>query len=108
MPLRDRLPQYSQACSWRWSSSKNFFAFALKVFDGDGLASLSTFCTSAPHSVRTLVMNGTGSFLQASARNSSTPWMSFFLSRSGMAQTRNFSNATDSGVASAVNAPPTS
>ena len=34
--------------------------------------------------------------------------MSFFLSRSGMAQTMNFSNATDSGVGSVVNAAPTS
>ena len=53
-------------------------------------------------------MNGTGSFLQVSARNSSTPWMSFILSRPGMAQTMNFSNATDSAVGSAVNAAPTS
>ena len=34
--------------------------------------------------------------------------MSFFLPRSGIAHSRNFSNATDSGVTSGENAPPTS
>ena len=34
--------------------------------------------------------------------------MSFFLSRSGIAQTMNFSKAADSGDRSALNAPPTS
>ena len=52
-------------------------------------------------------MNFTASVLQVVARNSSTPWMSFFLSRSGMAQTRNFSKATDSASARGKT-PPTS
>ena len=90
------------------SSSTNFFEMALKDLSGDGLASLSTPVTSEPQSVRTLVMKVTASFLQVSARLSSSAWTSFFFSRSGTAQTRNFANATDWADGSAVNPPPTS